>query len=139
MLSEAIAHGLVEMRAEAEGNMTSACTVRERGTGEPVTDPDTGAVTYPAGEVVYSGKCRIKPGGVRSQMTEAGGAEMFSYDLEVSLPFGAPGSADVREGMPLTIDASPDSAAVGMNVEIQQVARGEQLTARRLMCNEVAE
>ena len=129
---------MVAARARAETLMTSTCTVRERGAGEPVTDPDTGAVTYQAGAVVYSGKCRIKPGGDRARTTDAGGAELFTFDYEVSIPFGAPGSAAVREGMPLTVDSSPDPAAVGMVVEVQQVARGEHISARRLACNEVA-
>lgn len=128
---------LFAARARAETLMTSTCTVRQRGAGEPTTDPETGEVTYAAGDVVYSGKCRIKPGGSRSRTVEAGGAELFTYDFEVSLPFAAEGAADVHEGMPLTIDTSPDPAAAGLTLEVQLVARGDQISARRLACNEV--
>ena len=130
---------LFAARTRAETLMTSTCTVRERGEGEPVTDPETGDVTYAAGDVAYSGKCRIKPGGTRSRTTEAGGAELFTFDFEVSLPFAADGASDVREGMSLTVDSSPDLAAVGMVLEVQLVARGDQISARRLACNEVSD
>lgn len=98
-------------------------------------DPETGVVISTPGAVVYSGKCRIKPGGTTSQTTEAGGAEMFTFDFAVSLPFSV---TAVRERMLLTMDASPDPAAVGLELEVQQMARGEHITARRLLCNEVA-
>ena len=134
MLVDDVAHALPELRAQAESLMTSTCTIRESATGEPVTGPD-GEVTFPPGAVVYSGPCRIRPVSPQGRSVEAGGGEMFAFDYLVSVPFVATG---IREGMPLHIDASPDPAAVGLDLEIQQVARGDNITARRLACSEVA-
>ena len=115
--------------------MTSTCTIRGKSSGVPVTDSVTGAVTFPAGEVVYSGQCRVRPMTSRGGGTvEAGGAELFTFDYLVSVPFAVTG---VREGMPVTIDSSPDPDLVGIVVEIRKVDRGETITARRLSCNEV--
>jgi hypothetical protein len=135
MLADAIGQALPDLRAEAEALMTSTCSIAPPGT-EPVTDPDTFEVTFPPGTAVYTGPCRVRPAsqGQGSSAT-AGGAEVFSFDYLVSIPFA---EADVREGHQLTISASPDPALVGVVVEVQKVDRGEQITARRLFCNEVA-
>ena len=129
------AAGVAEMgRRLAESLMTSTCTIRERGT-EPVTDPETFEVTFPPGAVVYSGKCRVRPAGREAQTGTSGGAEVFTFDYLVSVPFSV---ADVDEGHLLTVDASPDPALVGVSLEVQKVDRGDNITARRLSCNEVA-
>lgn len=122
-------------RWRAESLMTSACTIRGAATGEPTTDPDTGQVTPAEGVVIYSGRCRVRPAGTVQDSDEAGGAELFSFDYLVSVPFSV---TTVIEGQRLTIDASPDPALVGRVLEIQQVARGEHISARRLSCREVA-
>ena len=122
-------------RVAAEREMTSACTIAPRGT-EPTTDPDTGAVTFPAGVAVYTGKCRVRPVTSRGGGTlEIGGAEMFAFDYLISVPFSVTG---VQEGHRVTVTASPDQALVGVVVEVQKVDRGEHITARRLSCTEVA-
>lgn len=120
-------------RTAAESLMTSACTIRERGDGF-VTDPVTFEVTPAVGAVVYSGKCRVKPGGGTDPGggIEAGGGEAFTYDLQVSVPF----SADVPAGSILTVDSSPDASLVGVRAEVARVARGEHISARRLLCRE---
>lgn len=135
MLSEAIGWALPELRAEAEANMHSACTIRGEATGEPTTDPDTGKVTPAEGALIYSGPCRVRPAGTVQDSRESGGAEVFTYDYVVSVPTFV---TAVIEGMSCRIDASPDAALVGLDLEIQQVARGEQITARRLACSEVS-
>ena len=137
MLVDDIAHALPELRAQAESLMTSTCTIREKASGEPVTGPD-GEVTFPPGPVVYSGKCRVRPAGGQSGTVDVGGAELFTFDYLVSLPFDADGSANVREGMPCRIDTSPDPALVGVEVEVSKVDRGDHITARRLFCSEVS-
>jgi hypothetical protein len=119
-----------------ESMMRSTCTVRELSSSSAV-DPDSGQVTPVPGAIVYSGKCRVRPLGNQSQTQDAGGAEVFSFDYLVSLPFNSGGSADVREGMTCHIDSSPDPALAGVDVEVQKVDRGDDITARRLFCNEV--
>ena len=130
------AHGAaLQGRRIAESLMTSTCTIREKSAGEPVTDPNSGAVTYPEGDVVYSGRCRVRPEGRQAQTAEAGGAELFTFDYLVSVPFSVTG---VIEGMPCKIDTSSDPDLIGVTVEVRKVDRGEHITARRLSCSEVA-
>jgi hypothetical protein len=121
-------------RARAESLMSSTCTIRARATGEPTTDSTTGAVTPAVGATVYSGKCRVRPAGTQGSTAEAGGAEVFTFDYLISVPFSVTG---VAEGHRLTVTASADPALVGVTLEVQKVDRGEHITARRLSCNEV--
>lgn len=128
------AHVAQAGRAFAEALMTSTCTLRQPD-GEWVTDPATGEASQTAGATVYSGKCRVRPAGRESQPTDAGGAEVFTFDYVVSIPFAVAGA---REGQIVTVDSSPDAALVGTVVQVQKVDRGDHITARRLSCNEVS-
>jgi hypothetical protein len=121
-------------RAAAEELMTSTCTIRARG-GEWVTDPVTGEATQTAGAVAYSGKCRVRPATLQAQSRNLGGDEQFVSDVMVSVPASAAG---ITKGMVVTVDSSPDPALVGLRAEIQDVARGDSLTARRMWCLEVS-
>lgn len=121
-------------RAAAESLMTSTCSIAPPGV-EPVTDPDTGEVTFPAGVAVYTGPCRVRPGGTRGSTLEVGGAELFTFDYQVSIPFAEVG---VLEGHEVVFTASADPALVGVVVEVQKVERGDHITARRLLCREVS-
>jgi hypothetical protein len=119
-------------RLVAEAMMTSACTVFT--SGQPVTDPNTGAVVR-TNQTVWFGPCRVRPGGGQSATTgEAGGAEVFRFDFLVSIPFAV---ASVIEGHRLTVTASVDASLVGLTLEVQRVDRGDNITARRLICQEV--
>lgn len=131
----------VQATAEAgrrliESLMTSTCTIRARSTGT-TTDPDTGEVVAALGEVIYAGKCRVRPQASRG----AGdfgtpGAEAFRVDHVVSVPFSATG---IRAGHRVTIDSSPDADLVGLEVEVQPVRfGGDHISARRLACQEVS-
>lgn len=135
MLADAIEQALPELRAEAEAQMKSSCTIRAKSTGRS-TNPTTGAVTPTPGETLYAGKCRVRPGArLGSGTAEIGGAEAFTFDYLVAIPFG---QAGVVEGARVTIDTSPDPSLVGVAVDVEKVDRGEDLTARRLFCSEVA-
>lgn len=112
--------------------MTSTCTVFTP--GGPVTDPNTGEVTATPGAPVYSGKCRVRPAGTQGSTLTVGGAEAYTFDYVISVPFSA---TAVTEGQRLTVTASPDPALVGITVKIEKTLRGEHLTARRLACTEV--
>jgi len=115
--------------------MTSACTIRAKSTGS-TTDPATGAVVATPGALVYSGKCRLRPAGRTANVADAGGGEVFTFDYQVAIPFSAVG---VRAGHRVTIDASPDPDAVGLELEVQPSRfAGEHITARRLACSEVS-
>lgn len=120
-------------RVRARALLTSTCTVFT--TGEPVTDPNTGEVTR-AQTVVWSGPCRVRPAatGLTALSDDIGGGETFRFDYRVSLPF----EVDVIfEGMRLTVTACPDTAMIGITLEVQRVDRGDCLTARRLICNRI--
>jgi len=123
-------------RRFAESQMTSVCTIREPSTVTEM-DQQTGAVNPVPGPVIYSGPCRIRPAsgpGGASTARDVGGAEAFTFDYLISVPFSA---TAVRERHRVTIDSSPDPSLVGINVEVQHVDRGESITARRLQCREV--
>lgn len=133
MLSDAIGQVLPDLRAEAEARMTSTCRIGL--VGDPVDDPVTGEVTYPVTGAAYSGKCRVRPATLQAQSRQMGGAETFVSDVLVSVPVSATG---IRKGMTVEVTASPDADLVGLRAEIQDVGRGDSLTARRMWCLEVA-
>lgn len=116
-----------------ESLMTSTCTIRAQ-EGEPTTDPDTGAVTEAPGDVLYSGKCRVKPAAQWGRMAEAGGEQVTPTTIQVSIPYEV---STVRRGSWVTVDASPDASLVGRRLEVRFTpAAGDNLTARRLLCEE---
>ena len=101
--------------------------------GEDVTDPSTGEVTR-GQTVIWSGPCRIRPAATQASETEAGGAELFTYDYLVSIPWAV---TEVLEHMRGTVTDCPDLALAGVTMEVQRVARGSTITARRLACTVV--
>jgi hypothetical protein len=110
-------------RARAESLMTSACTVFTA--GETVSENDT----------IWFGPCRIRPAEVVGTDVVAGGAELRTFDYVVSIPFAV---VDVLKSHRLTITESPDASLVGRTLEVQDVHAGDHITARRLLCTEVA-
>lgn len=121
-------------RQMIEAQMSSTCRINAKGDGGNTTDPETGEVTTPAGELIYEGKCRVRPAGTQSQDVESGGMELASFDYLVTIPFSV---SAVLEGHRVTITGSPDPALVGTLVEVRKVDRGEHISARRLSCEEV--
>lgn len=100
---------------------------------EPITDPNTGQVTD-SQTVVWSGPCRIRPAGPTGRAIELGGGEVFTYDYLVSIPWSV---TSVIEHLRGTVTSCPDLALAGLTVEVQKVARGSTITARRLECTVV--
>lgn len=84
-------------RAAAESIMVDACTVVRQGAA--VTNPDTGAVTYPAAATVYSGRCRISgtssAGPAVAAPQDIGGASVLLSTPVLQLPIA-------------TVDLQPD-------------------------------
>lgn len=118
-------------RSFAESLMSSACTVFTA--GEEVTDPITGEVTR-TNETVWFGPCRVRPADRQGADVSVGGAELRSYDFQVSIPFAV---STVLNSHRLTITESPDASLVGRTLEVQDVHAGDHITARRLLCVEV--
>lgn len=112
--------------------MTSACTVFTA--GEEVTDPVTGEVTR-ENTTVWFGPCRVRPAEVIGSDVSFGGAELRTFDYLVSVPFAV---TEILKSHRLTITASLDDALVGRTLEVQDVHAGDHITARRLLCTEVA-
>ena len=67
---------------------------------------------------------------------EAGGAELIVTGYIVSVPAGlTPPPVDLQRVVVLT---SPDASLIGLPLEIRDVARGDNISARRLICQEAA-
>lgn len=111
--------------------MTSTCRIFTP--GDLVTDLNTGEVTRDEADVVQT-PCRVRPAGTQSAQDEAGGAEIVASGYVVSVPFAITPAPFQR----VFIETSPDPSLVGLAMEIRQVARGDNITARRLLCEEVA-
>lgn len=121
-------------RQRARALLTSQCTVFT--TGEPITDPVSGEVTRTA-TTVWSGPCRVRPAatGLTAISEVIAASELFRFDYRISIPF----EVDVVfEGHRLTVTSSPDPGLIGLTVEVQRVDRGDNITARRLICQRVA-
>lgn len=118
-------------RARAESLMTSTCRIFTP--GAPVTNSTTGGVTYPEVDPITT-PCRVRPAGTQSGDGDSGGAETVVSGYVVSIPFTLVASVLQR----VVITDSPDPSLVDLSLEIRQVARGDNITARRLLCEEVA-
>jgi hypothetical protein len=120
-------------RERVESLFTSTATVFT--TGAPVTDPNTGQVSRTA-TTIWSGPCRVRPAqtGLTALSEALGGTELFRFDYRVSIPFDVD---TVFEGMRVTITGSPDPGLLGLTMEIHRVDRGDNITARRLICQRV--
>src|SRR3954470_15576714 len=106
-------------RERIRGMLSSTCTAFT--TGEPITDPNTGQVTR-VKTVLYSGPWRVRPAltGFTALSAAIGGGETFRFDYRVSLPFEVD---NVIEGSRLTVTSCPDSAMLGIVLEVQRVDR----------------
>lgn len=116
-------------RRRARALMTSTCRVFAN--SEPTTDAD-GKVTRTS-TVIWTGPCRVRPAvtGLTALAEDIGGGETFRFDYRVSIPFEV---STILEGMRVTILTSPDPALPGTTLEVQRVDRGDNLSARRLIC-----
>lgn len=133
MLADDVAHVLPELRAQAESLMTSTCTITAEPT-EYVTDPDTGEVAETPGEVMYQGRCRIKPAAQWGRQAEAGGEQVLPTTYLISVPYAATG---IERGAIVLVDTSPDPWLIGRRFEVRfSPMAGDHLTARRLLCEE---
>lgn len=83
MIAEA---ALAAGRIAAESLMVDPCIIDRP--GEPVTDPETGAVS-PSHTPVYDGPCKIQQTLAQSSSPEAGGAVFTVQGARVDIPVGA--------------------------------------------------
>lgn len=119
-------------RRTAEALMTS--TVRYFTLGDPTT-ADDGTVTYPEVDPI---RCqgRVRPATARDYPTELSGEEVFASNYLVAVPFGQTPVPRVKQRV--VIETSPDPALVGAELQIRQVALGDNLSGRRMLCYKVS-
>ena len=119
-------------RIEAESLMLDECTIIRP--GEPVTDPDTGAVTNTATEV-YSGKCKVQSKDSATSNPEAGEHTFTVVSRQVHIPANA---ADVQDGDVVTITASRLNAfTVGKQYRVAGFTPDSFDTAARMPVKEI--
>jgi hypothetical protein len=108
--------------------MTSACTVTRR-SGDRVWDPTAGRYRDPA-VAVYDGPCRLWFPSRTAGDVEAGGATHTISDYVVSLPL----SVDVQVDDTITITASRDPSAVGLDLVVENVPVSDWQVVRKALC-----
>lgn len=120
-------------RAEAEALMVDECVIR-RGPGEPVIDPDTGAVTDGTGETVYTGKCKVQSKDSSTASPDAGGHSFVMVSRQIHIPANA---ADIRDDDVVEITASRfNSFTVGKKYRVEGFTPDTFDTAFRLPVKE---
>jgi hypothetical protein len=124
----------VRARGRAQLLMTSTCSVFVP--GAPTTDQTSGLISRTP-TAVWSGPCRVRPAsiGLRTMTTNVADSESFRFDYRISIPFDV---TAVLEGHMVTVTASPDPALVGTTYEVHRVDRGDNVSARRLICQRIA-
>ena len=121
-------------RSAAESLMVDSCIIT-RGPGEPVIDPDTGAVTDGAGETVYEGKCKVQSKDSATASPDAGGNSFVVVSRQVHIPANA---ADVKDGDVVTVTASLLNAfTVGKRYRVEGFTPDTFDTASRLPVKEM--
>lgn len=121
-------------RVAAEALMRDACAIA-RGGSDPVTDPETGAVTYPEGLAFYTGACRVQLPNVAEREVDAGERQWTEQAALVVVPMSVTG---VRVGDVVTVTASAlDADLVGRKYTVVGLMHKTHATARRLRCMEV--
>jgi len=116
---------LPDLQAQAESLMLDQC-ILERRAGE-VTDPVTGVVTD-GWEKVYEGKCKVQGRAAQAGSPEAGGHAFVVENLMVHLPVSTGSMVNDRVTI---VSASLDPLLVGLQLRLNELARGSIRTAYR--------
>lgn len=122
-------------RVLAESLMTDACTITEAGTGDPIYDPVTDTYQYPAVTVVYDGKCRVRPARTEDRSRDAGADVVTTRSSVISIPMDV--TAVSVDAVVLITASAQDPALADTRFRVVGVTKGSQVTARRLVCEEV--
>lgn len=128
MLGDDLAVALPVLRAHAESRMHDTVRI-ERGSGAPVTDPDTGEVTYPR-TTVYEGKARIQTYEAQEHKQDVGTATITTTRYALHVPVGsyAPSLDDVAT----VTAAANDPHLVGRRFDVVALLHKTAATAYRL-------
>ena len=119
-------------RREAEALMLDSCDVMRP--GEPVTDPDSGAVTDSA-TPVYSGMCKVQSKDSSVATPDVAGASFVVVSRQVHIPAGV---ADVKNGDVITVTASLlNPFGVGKRYRVEGFTPDSYETAARIPVKEI--
>lgn len=114
--------------------MVDACEIARAGR-EPVTDPDTGVVTYPTGAPFYRGRCLVQLPNVQEFDVQAGEREWTEQRARIDVPMSVTG---IRIDDVVTVTGSTlDPDLVGRRYVVAGLMHKTYATARRLRCTEV--
>lgn len=102
--------------------------------GEPVTDPESGAVT-PSYELVYEGKCKVQQTLAQSSSPEAGGAVFTVQGTRLDLPVGV-GPVVPGDRVQLSSGAL-NSALLGNTYRLMEIFEKSWQTAQRVRLEEL--
>lgn len=116
----------------AEQQMTDSATITAPA-GAPTFNSTTGAYTASPGATLYTGKCRVKPENVMDRQVQAGERPVQIWPYTVSVPMTV---TSIPVGATVTVTASADPDLVGQVFTVKDVARGTNITARRLGCTD---
>lgn len=120
-------------RVFALAQMTDTCTITRE--GPRVLDTATGQ-NAPSVTAIYAGKCRVRPQpGIATRDVRAGDQVIGTHAPVVSVPVEV---VDVAAGDIVTVTASRDPGLIGRRLLVQVVAEGSQITARRLLVQEMS-
>lgn len=112
--------------------MRDSCQiVRRAPSGARSYDPVSMTYATAAPTVLYTGKCRVRPRDVLDKVVEAGEEPTSMWTYMVSVPFAA--VTDLRADDEVRLTASADASLVSRRLRITAVARGTDITARRLL------
>jgi hypothetical protein len=125
-------------RRAAEALMVDTCTVHAPGDGSTI-DEETGAVVPTLGDLLYSGRCRVRMPAAAEDEVTSGGSERTVSDFMVSLPLLE--SAGIPIGAVVTLTAlgpnsDPDLAGSVLTY-VAPMSKQTHPTARRMRCREV--
>jgi hypothetical protein len=126
-LADAVTGDLPQLRHHAESLMGDTCGIRGPGT-EPVFDPATGTYTSTDGDVVYEGKCRLRPPSTVATVVVVGEQPVSLRSFDLTLPWETTG---VAVGQQVTMLASGDPHLVGRIFRVVDVLGGTQTVQRR--------
>lgn len=121
------------MREKAADWRTDECVIRTKGAA-PVFDSGSGYITA-AGDIVYSGECRLRPtGGSRQVVVGETVLTLRLYDL--TLPWTADG---FEVGQYVTLTVSDDTMLVNRLYVVKDVQGGSTPVKRRLVVEDTLE
>lgn len=131
-LASDLSAALPFLQAQAESLMLDSCIIDRP--GEPVTDPETGAVT-PSYTPVYEGKCKVQLGASQAASPEAGGAVFNVQRSRLDLPIGV---GPIETGDRVRITAARFNPALADNVyRVTELFEKTWQTAQRIPVEEL--